>query len=345
MNLTTVISRRRGEVMGCAILLIMLFHTYTPLPSAAWRFIVGENGNIGVDFFVFLAGFGCAFSLIRSPDIGAYYGRRLKRVLPPYYVAMVLCILLSGLPAVEQLLAYLIPVGVWVGHDENYWYISASLVYYLLVPLLLALILRARWPRIMYVTLLGCFSLAIPYVSRNHWPYLAVMRLPSLVAGVAMGAFHHTHSRRRDRWIDILLLAALGLAALAMLRHPRLLTRRPFPFLNKYQARRLRRTLCAPPLAALIALALEGIGRTPLRFVNAPLRAMGRHSLGLYLANPILRYFGVNCLRIGGWWNALFVLALSYPLGLLIEWGGRGLLALLRKMRLLNAPSSGSPPA
>ena len=82
MRFTDCISRRRTELMGCAILLIICFHSYARLPGGLWRYVVRENGNIGVDFFALMSGFGCVFSLKKSRDIGPYYARRLRRLLP-----------------------------------------------------------------------------------------------------------------------------------------------------------------------------------------------------------------------------------------------------------------------
>lgn len=332
MNLPEYIHRRRAELMGCAMLLIICFHSYASLPFTLWYYVAYRNGNMGVDFFAFLAGFGCVFSLKKDRDIGAYYGRRMKRLLPPYYAALLLFCLVAGLPDLDAMLGMAVPISVWIGYSGAYWYISACLLYYLLVPLFLYLIENARCPRIMFLALMACFCLLIPYLTRETGPSKAIMRIPALIAGTAMGAFYFSHDRRRDRWIDALLLALFYAAGVVLLRHKSLLVRRPFPIIASSQINRLRKVLRAPMIMAVAALVLEGMERTPLRLINAFLRATGRHTLGLYMGHVIVRYAAAHFLGLGGWKLLLVMLTVSWPVALLIEWGGKGLLFLAGKL-------------
>lgn len=54
------ISRYRGELMGLAIIFVILFHVGLPREDAF--FGLKRMGNIGVDFFLFLSGMGLWFS-------------------------------------------------------------------------------------------------------------------------------------------------------------------------------------------------------------------------------------------------------------------------------------------
>ena len=54
------ISRYRGELMGAAMLFIMLFHV--ELARSDLFFGLRRMGNIGVDMFLFLSGVGLWFS-------------------------------------------------------------------------------------------------------------------------------------------------------------------------------------------------------------------------------------------------------------------------------------------
>ncbi len=339
MNLPEYLHRRRSELMGCAMLLILCFHSYTSMPLPLWQYVVRRNGNMGVDFFVFLAGFGCVFSLKKNPDIGAYFSRRMKRLLPPYYVALAVLCLLCGVPSARTVIGTILPISVWIGYGGSYWYISASVLYYLLVPVWMCLMENARWPRIMFLALMACVSLAVPYVTQSHGPAIAIMRLPALTAGVAMGVFYHNHHRRRDWWIDALLLALIYAAGVLLLRHKRLLVRYPVAIIDRSQISRLRKVLRAPMIITAAALVLEGIEKTPLRFVNAFLRFAGRHTLGLYLGHVIARYIARHALGLSNWKLLLFLLTASWPVALAIEWGGKWLLKLVGKlMRPVPAP-------
>ena len=336
MRFTDCISRRRTELMGCAILLVICFHAYARLPGGLWRYVVLQNGNMGVDFFVLLSGFGCVFSLKKSRDIGPYYARRLRRLLPPFYVALTLSMLVSRAPLFRTLAANVIPLGIWVGEENTYWYVSASLLYYILIPPMLYLLDNARWPKLMYLALLGYASLAIPFITRNAGPAIAIMRLPALVTGAALGAFHHAQWKKRDWWIFAALLALVWLAGFVLMNHHMVLSHAPLNLMTGSQATRLHKALRAPAVLVLLALALEGVERTPLRFVNAALRAVGRHSLELYMSHAIVRYAGMHWLSLSGARLLLFMLALSYPLALLIGLGGKYLLRLFDRLPLLR---------
>lgn len=80
------VSLFRGELMGIAIIWVMLLHgselyqkVNLPVLSAIMR-----RGNLGVDIFLYLSGFGLNFSLKNNADIKEFYLRRIKRVFIPY---------------------------------------------------------------------------------------------------------------------------------------------------------------------------------------------------------------------------------------------------------------------
>ena len=59
------ISRYRSELMGAAMLFVILFHV--GLPREDTFFGLRRMGNIGVDIFLFLSGMGLWFSWTRRP--------------------------------------------------------------------------------------------------------------------------------------------------------------------------------------------------------------------------------------------------------------------------------------
>ena len=61
------ISRYRGELMGLAMLFIVLFHVALPRSDAFYG--LRRMGNIGVDMFLFLSGVGLWFSWTRDPNV------------------------------------------------------------------------------------------------------------------------------------------------------------------------------------------------------------------------------------------------------------------------------------
>ena len=80
----TDVSRYRGELMGAAILFIILFHI--PLPRSDTFFGLHRCGNIGVDMFLFLSGVGLWYSWVKNPSTSHFYKRRLLRIFPTWLV-------------------------------------------------------------------------------------------------------------------------------------------------------------------------------------------------------------------------------------------------------------------
>ena len=76
------ISRYRGELMGLAIIFVVLFHVGLPREDAF--FGLKRMGNIGVDFFLFLSGMGLWFSWTKHPSLRKFYLRRFLRVYPTW---------------------------------------------------------------------------------------------------------------------------------------------------------------------------------------------------------------------------------------------------------------------
>ena len=78
------VSRYRSELMGAAILFIILFHV--PLARSDAFFGLRRCGNIGVDMFLFLSCIGLWYSWVKNPSVKHFYKRRLLRILPTWLI-------------------------------------------------------------------------------------------------------------------------------------------------------------------------------------------------------------------------------------------------------------------
>ena len=85
------ISRYRGELMGAAMLFVILFHV--GLPRDDTFFGLRRMGNIGVDIFLFLSGMGLWFSWSKHPDTKDFYLRRWLRIYPTW---LIICLLYTS---------------------------------------------------------------------------------------------------------------------------------------------------------------------------------------------------------------------------------------------------------
>ena len=75
-------------------------------------------------------------------------------------------------------------------------------------------------------------------------------------------------------------------------------------------------SLTVAVLALLLACALDGIDRTPLRLVNRVLERVGRHSLEIYMSHVLVRYVVRTFFDLPRVWTLAAMLVFSYPLAL-----------------------------
>ena len=158
MNLS-LISRYRGELMGAAMLFIVLFHVWLPRTDAF--FGLRRTGNIGVDIFFFLSGVGLWFSwtkLSASPvrsSLATFFKRRYLRIYPAWLIMASLYYVLDYLnhgghsTSITDLLGdILINWDFWLHDELTFWYIPATMMLYCFAPFYMMLIRKLplyRW--------------------------------------------------------------------------------------------------------------------------------------------------------------------------------------------------------
>lgn len=199
-NITKVlfdnIGKHRSALMGFAMIWVFLFHARSEklgfMPTGLWGAIC-ENGNLGVDIFLFLSAFGLCFSLKKN-TIKRFYLNRFKRILPTWWVvlfAMHIMGLLVGSKFPDGSFVYphsIVDMFFWytgLGYFFNTcfyeWYIPTLLVFYLLIPLIYKLSRNG---------VLLLVLLSIPLVLLYKWsgilPHLSlsVTRIPIFLLGV-----------------------------------------------------------------------------------------------------------------------------------------------------------------
>ena len=74
--------------MGFAMLWIMIFHANLNVPFLK---VLWEGGYGGVDIFMLLSAYGLYHSMKKHPvGLGAFYKKRLLRILPSYYAVLLI---------------------------------------------------------------------------------------------------------------------------------------------------------------------------------------------------------------------------------------------------------------
>ncbi|MEU6539562.1 acyltransferase [Streptomyces sp. NPDC047000] len=291
---------------GLAALYVVLFHCWLyafpgyPHSSAPFWLKGLMFGRLAVVFFLVLSGFSLAVSPARhgwrSGGIIRFLRRRAWRILPPYWAALALSLVISaylvpashfGPPTRASLLVYgLLAQDMVTAPTPNgaFWSIGVEAELYLLFPLLLFVRRRSS-----AAVLAACVTL--PVIARgltapgaspaegDNWlaPHLA----PVFVAGViGAGAVAARDRVRRLPWGWFAVTAALPVLVLCAVRGS-VWTVTHYFWID---------LAVAPAMALLIAAVATGRPAPLVRLLTTrPLRSLGDFSYSLYLIHlPIV---------------------------------------------------------
>lgn len=153
------------SVRGIAILLVFCFHYlgsirgYEPFPDMPEGLGLLFGGNTGVTLFFVLSGFLLTRPFVRGADLKwlNFYQRRALRILPMYYLCVLLGALLnqpgSWLSAIKALFFFDIGLSTLWPMGAVWWSLVVEIQFYLLLPLLILFARSARWRYVLWFAL------------------------------------------------------------------------------------------------------------------------------------------------------------------------------------------------
>lgn len=282
---------------GLAILLVLFSHWVNDLPHRLFPY--GTSGWCGVDLFFVLSGFLITNGLLASRTsinyFSSFYSKRLLRIFPVYYLALLayfilLPLCLPGMPRpdaydrvfywfyLNNWAAFLhLPNAPFIGH---FWSLAVEEQFYLLWPVVVLLVRPRRLCHIaatcVVVAPLLRAALVLRHVTEETIDRNTFCRMDTLMLGVLCSLLL-SDTLLRERLQRALPLLAASCALL--LSTPWLL----FGF--KYQGHRML-TAGVTMLDLGCACLLLCCVLAPARFSllqTAPLRTLGRWSYGIYV--------------------------------------------------------------
>lgn len=303
------ISRFRGELMGAAMLFIILFHVALPREDAF--FGLRRMGNVGVDMFLFLSGIGLWFSWTKNPDVRHFFVRRYLRIYPAWII--IAC--LFYIPRFEggDLWAWVDLVGdisinwdFWLHDELNFWYIPATMMLYLFAPGYMELIKRHpiyRWLPV--VMIMWC--ILVQYVTPIHRAvgHLEIFwsRVPIFFIGINMGEMVRSRKQLPPDAVWLLLVTFLMTFGtclyLEQVRHGH------FPLF-------VERMLYIPFTVCSILVMNRIFRRTP-EWVNRAFRLVGMLSLEAYLIHIHFVLVYIQPMGLGYWGTFAATVAITLP--------------------------------
>jgi peptidoglycan/LPS O-acetylase OafA/YrhL len=187
------ISRFRGELMGAAMLFIILFHIGLPRNDAF--FGLRRMGNVGVDMFLFLSGIGLWFSWVKHPDWRRFLRHRFIRIYPAWLIMACAYYIPrfhggSAWAWIDLIGDISINWDFWLHDELTFWYIPATMVLYLFAPPYMELIRRHpiyRWLPVAMI--MWCILVQWVTPIHNAVGHLEIFwsRVPIFFIGINMG--------------------------------------------------------------------------------------------------------------------------------------------------------------
>ena len=337
------ISRFRGENMGLAMLIIMLFHVALPRSDAF--FGLRRVGNLGVDIFLFLSGIGLWFSWTKQKalvekesaarffaDWWQFYKRRLIRVYPTWLFIACLYYIprykhgfdlwANGHGLIDLLGDILINWDFWLHDELTFWYIPAIMMLYLFAPPYMELIRRHADYRWLVVAMI-MWTVVVQWVTPIHHAvgHLEIFwsRVPIFFLGINMGEMVRRKTTIDGTSIYMILIVFLMSLLCCVFMEQKLHGR--FPLF-------IERLMYIPLVVTTVIIFNELWRRTP-SWVNKALAWVGMVSLETYLIHAHFVLNHVSKHHLGYWPTFFITLAVSLPLAYLLhrlmDWVGKQL--------------------
>lgn len=208
-SINSHISESRTFVMGVSMMIIMLFHQHfveRPLFEPISTF-----GLWGVDIFMFVSGFGCAYSIKKSERQGhwvrQFYWRRATRIMPAALIAGWIMLPFRDIVGFKD----------YVG--MHLWYMKVILIFYAMAPFAFILMFKMKCrvcmlssvvATLMAIIIYGVYCIhELPFW--NAWDlYNLRGRLPAFILGMGIVLLDNNLKINKSWWA---FAAALGVLA------------------------------------------------------------------------------------------------------------------------------------
>lgn len=210
---------------AAAIVLIVLshLHFYLSYPDAL-NALEPYAGEFGTCLFIFASGYTLYINNrnIRSiGDIAAFYKKRVARIVPLYWVAILVFALFFGylhFYAMDQANADYSPAGIAInllglqailGHEvPTMWFISVILIYYLLYPLI---VFFARRPGgILAASIAAILPLVLLRLAFATVHYYLFLYYFVFIAGILAASTGLLYDKRYEKYVPAFSLAMLS---------------------------------------------------------------------------------------------------------------------------------------
>ena len=150
-------------------------------------------GDIGVDIFLFLSGYGLTFSIKKYPDSISFYKRRLIRILPSVIILLGIFAVVDPMIGLSKWYEIVKPQYWFFSIYSIYWYVGAILLFYMLFPFIINKVEQCGSAK----TIIATYVIAIAGVLLIKFSHIGIFqqlvlyfaRVPIFVMGVCMAYY------------------------------------------------------------------------------------------------------------------------------------------------------------
>lgn len=320
-----VFSEFRNELFGIAILGVMLAHglsLYFSVPIG-WlqKLLTTSSTLVFTQGFLFLSGIGLWFAFNKGVTLKTFYLKRLFRIFMPWTVIAIPLFFILNICFDRDIIKFIVScstLSFWVSTNNGTWYISLTIVLYLIFPILYKLFKKNGLFTFSTINILYfLFLLTLRYLDEVLFNRLSIglSQVPSFFTGIYLG--HKVSQGSKPRLWCYLLVFMFFLA---------------FKYLQEYDK------IFAGYYFILQRLISSALLCIPLSFIKTSLlskilRFCGSISLELYLSHilliPIFKHFNTyynNFLLSSfpvyhGFTEYLFIISVSFGVSFLYKFG------------------------
>ena len=201
------LSTYRDAIYGFAILYILFFHANAingvdftfGNPKLRHFCTIMNNGNVGVDTFLFLSGIFLYYSFQKS-NLQSFVKKRIVRLFTPLFIVdgaywLIRYAILKG--DILGFLTRITAIRFFLDGDQTIWFVSFILLCYIMYPCFYGFIYRddngrliaARTLILMLIAYFSVFALMVVNKSNYDMLEIALTRFPVFIFGSGMGKF------------------------------------------------------------------------------------------------------------------------------------------------------------
>ena len=210
----SALSSTRDLLFGLATLMVVLFHSYVSFQTAMPKApvlggildLIRNQGNKGVDMFLFMSGMGLYYSMYKNPPLKDFYKKRATRILPAVFIVSAMWFAYKSPDSLSTYLSNVFFVSFFTKGVRYFWYFILMIFLYAVYPLIHKLYKKTG--------LLGMICSVVVVIAANYLlmktaptfyarTEIALTRIPVFLLGAWAGKFVKEGKTISSLWIAL----------------------------------------------------------------------------------------------------------------------------------------------